>query len=371
MRSDIRAYLEGQVSASRLPGLQYVAVDAQRELVAVAAGQSDLQLGRPMTLETTLMAYSMSKTVTAIAVLQLVGDGRISLDGPVADYLRESPYGNRVTVRQLMAHTGGLPNPMPLRWVHPIGEHAAFNERNALADVWRAHPKRVHAPGARYAYSNIGYWMLGALVERVSGVAFTEFVASRIVAPLGLTREELGYEIVEPTRGATGYLERRSWANLLGRWLLDPALLGEPYGRWRTIGAHYPNGPAFGGLVGTARAFARLLQDQLRPHSVLLGDDMRGLLYQQQSTATGVLVPMTLGWHVGVHDHTTFYYKEGGGGGFHALMRLAPTRGIGSVLMTNATTFDVTTCLGATDAILFSEAASTSPAREGLGGMVH
>jgi D-alanyl-D-alanine carboxypeptidase len=64
---------------------------------------------------------------------------------------------------------------------------------------------------------------------------------------------------------------------------------------------------------------------------------------------------MTLGWHVGELDGARFFYKEGGGGGFHAMMRLYPAAGIGTVVMTNATQFDVRQVLDATDASFLAE----------------
>src|SRR3954454_24865177 len=96
--------------------------------------------------------------------------------------------------------------------------------------------------------------------------------------------------------------------------------------RCRRIESHYPNGPAFGGLVGTARGFARFLQDQLSAHSVLFSDATRAAFFAPQRTRSGKPIPMTLGWHVGGAGGTPFLFKEGGGGGFHCMMRLYPAR---------------------------------------------
>jgi hypothetical protein len=151
---------------------------------------------------------------------------------------------------------------------------------------------------------------------------------------------EMGYT-VDARQQATGYLEKYSMINLAQRWLLNPVLVGGYIGRWREIRCHYANGPAFGGLVGTARAFARFLQDQLRPRSAVLGELGRRLLYERQRTIGGRVTPMTLGWHVRDDKSGPMFYKEGAGGGFHVMMRLDPAQGRGSVLMTNATAFDV------------------------------
>jgi len=204
-------------------------------------------------------------------------------------------------------------------------------------------------PGSRYAYSNIGYWMLGKIVERVSGQGFTEYVTTNVLLPLGMSAGDLSYVLPSAAPHATGYLEKYSTANLFKRWLIDPALIGHYDGRWLRIESHYPNGPAFGGLVGTALGFAAFLQDQLRPHSVLFGDSLGAAFYTQQRTSDGALVPTTLGWHVGETNGRRFYYKEGGGGGFRCMMRVYPFCGVGSVVMTNATHFRVAQCSDAFD----------------------
>lgn len=126
-------------------------------------------------------------------------------------------------------------------------------------------------------------------------------------------------------------------------------MIGDYAGRWLEIGSHYLNGPAFGGLVGTAKGFGKFLQDQLRPRSALFSELMRSLFYAPQQTTGGTPVAMTLGWHIGDLDGTRFFYKEGGGGGFHSMMRVYPGDGIGTVVMTNATGFDVRRLLDAID----------------------
>ena len=331
--------MDALVRESSTPGIQYLVVDQAQTVFEYDGGWADLAGHRPMTAATTMMAYSMSKTITAAAVLQLVDTNKIRLDDRIDRYV-DSPYGHAVTVRQLLSHTSGIPNPIPLAWVHPVASHDTFNERAALDAVLRKHGRLAFAPGTKYAYSNIGYWLLGRIVERASREPFTSYMAGHILHPLGIERE-LGYAIPSPADHANGYLEKFSVMNLVKGWLIDRALIGNYEGRWLRIYGHYLNGPAFGGLVGTARGFATFLQDQLRPHTRLLSDATRGLFYEPQRTTQGKTVAMTLGWHIGSVNRVSFFYKEGGGGGFHCLMRLYPTSGLATVVMTNATGFDV------------------------------
>jgi len=326
---------------SKVPGIQYLVVAADQTVFEYAGGWADIAGRRPMTPQTTMMAYSMSKTITAAAVLQLVDSGKIGLDDPIDRYLDRQPYGPGITVRELLAHTSGIPNPIPLRWVHPVGRHDAFDEREALAAVIREHGRLKAAPGTRYGYSNIGYWLLGHIVERASGERFTDYVTERVLRPLGIGPEDLGFGISDPAGHARGYLEKFSWMNLVKGFLVDPELIGGYEGRWLQIRGHYVNGPAFGGLIGSARGFGTFLQDQLRPHSRLFSDSTRALYYEPQRTKSGTAIAMTLGWHIETHAGEAFYYKEGGGGGFHCMMRVYPAAGMATVVMTNATGFNV------------------------------
>ena len=309
------------------------------------------------------MAYSMSKTITAVAVLQLVGGGQIGLDDPVERYLGSLlPYGSNVTVRQLISHTSGIPNPIPLRWVHAADRHETFDEDAALAAVLKKHPRLSFAPGSRYAYSNIGYWLLGKVVERASGETFAANVTEQILRPLEIEPRDLGYVVVDPAHHATGYLEKYSVMNVVKGFLIDRKLIGDYRGRWLAIRSHYLNGPAFGGLVGTARGFGRFLQDQLRERSVLFNDATRRRFYDAAAHHARNPVAMTLGWHIGDLHGAPFFYKEGGGGGFHCMMRLYAHDGVGTVVMTNATGFDVGRLLNKIDASIVHESGRVEPA---------
>lgn len=332
------------------PGLQYLAVDASGPILEYSGGLADIRNQVPVEPRTRFAAYSMSKTITAAGVLLLVQDGLVGVDDPVARYL-STPYNPTITIRQLLTHTAGIPNPIPLRWVHLAAQHGSFDEAAALKAVLRAHSKLTARPGTRYAYSNIGYWLLGGIIERAAGQPFTDLIANRVLAPLGIAPQGLSYELGEDT--AAGYLEKYSWMNVFKRLLIDRELIGGYEGCWLRIEPHCVNGPAFGGLVGTSRAFGAFLQDQLRPQSALFSEATRELFFAQQRTSAGTPVPMTPGWHIGHTGNIRFHFKEGGGGGFHCMMRVYREIGIGTVVMANATGFDAKACLDAVDRFLY------------------
>lgn len=337
-------------AGSRVPGLQYLVVDADETVFEYAGGWADLRNQRAMTQSTTLMAYSMTKTITAVAILQLTEGGQLRLDDGIDGYLRDNPYGGHsITLGQLLDHTSGIPNPIPLRWVHLAEEAASFDEDAALAEVLHDNPKLASGPGEKFAYSNIGYWLLGKIVERVSGQSYPDYLRAKVLSPLGLSAEVMDFVVPDPARHANGYLARYSLMNLVKGFLTDRKVWGEYEGRWLRLKSHYVNGPAFGGLVGTATGFSRFLQDQLRPESVLFGPETKRLLETGQCDRAGRPIPMTPGWHLGETHGEPYFFKEGGGGGFHSEMRLYPTKSMGSVVMVNDTAFHSTRFLNRAD----------------------
>ena len=159
----------------------------------------------------------------------------------------------------------------------------------------------------------------------------------------------MDFVIPDRARRANGYLAKYSLMNLVKGFVTDSKFWGEYEGKWLRLKSHHLNGPAFGGLVGTARAFSRFLQDQLRTESVLFGLETKRLLETRQTDSAGDPIPMTLEWHVGETHGAVYFLKEGGGAGFHSEMRLYLTKGIASVVIVNSTDFNSTKFLNRVD----------------------
>jgi D-alanyl-D-alanine carboxypeptidase len=337
----------------RVPGIQYTVVDADRILFEYSGGWADIRNRKEMTLETTLMAYSMTKTFTGAAVMQLAEQGKLSLNNEIDRYLPTTYNGHHITVRQLLSHTSGIPNPVPLRWVHLAAQHASFDENAALAEVLRTNAKLRYEPGQKFFYSNIGYWLLGKIIEQIAGRSYAAHMRINVLRPLGLSAQEMDFEIAEPARHANGYLAKYSLMNLMKGFVTDSKVWCDYEDSWLRLQNVYVNGPPFGGLVGSSRGFSRFLQDQLRKESVLFLAETKRLFETQQAAKAGRSIPMTLGWHIGQANGTTYFFKEGGGGRFHCEMRLYQTEGIGSVVMVNDTQFNSTRLLNRVDSVVF------------------
>jgi len=345
----VREYVERELASNETPGIQYVVVSADSVLFSYAGGFADLAAREPLRENTTMMIYSMTKTITAAAVLQLVEQGLVGLDDPLSAHFADHPYGEKVTIRHLLSQTSGIANPIPLQWVHLVEEHPRFDERATLQEVLRDNAELDFEPGEKYGYSNISYWLLGRVLEKVSGKSVEEYFRQNIFRRLGVSPDEADCVIPSPSHHAKGYLRKWSFLNVVKSFLIDEKFVGDYEDGWLHIRNHYLNGPSFGGVVASARAVGAFLQDQLREDPRLLSKQTRAKFFEQQRGRDGSLLGMTPGWHVGENNGRGYYFKEGGGGGFHAEMRVYPPKGIATVVLANNTSFDVKAFLNTLD----------------------
>ncbi|GMR06251.1 MAG: hypothetical protein BMS9Abin25_0836 [Gammaproteobacteria bacterium] len=331
--------LLSELSSTNEPGIQYVVVNSDSVVFEHSSGQADIKNKVALSSNHTMAAFSMTKTLTAIGVLQLLERDKIKLEDNISLYV-EHPYSTEITIRQLLSHTSGLPDPIPLKWVHLAKNHITFNEKKALEKVLLENPKASSLPGEKYEYSNIGYWLLGGIIEKVSGLSYSEYISKNIFEPLHLSKSEIGFSVIQEENHAKGYLKKYSFMNLLKSFLIEDTTWGEYEENWLHINNVYLNGPAFGGAIGSARAFSRILQSLLSDKSVLLGSNVKQHLFSQEKNNSGKEIDMTLGWHIGVLNSNKYYFKEGGGAGFHSEMRIYPDINLATVLMVNRTSFN-------------------------------
>lgn len=329
--------LHEQVRTGLTPGLQYLHVSPDAVLFRYQGGLAQVAARAPVERTTTFSGFSVTKTLTAIAVLQLAESGVVALDRPAGVYLRDFPYPGYLSVRHLLAHTAGIPNPVPLRWTHSPAEHQGFDRNGFFAKQFAAHSRVRSAPNARFAYSNLGYQLLGQLLESVTGMSYEQFVTESILARIGVSPEELGF-VLDPALHATGYHKRRSLMYpLLGLFLDRAKAFAGREEAWQAFRPSYMNGPAYGGLIGTADGFARYLQALMDPSCPLLTPASLSTLFAEHLLDGGAQSGMSLSWFVGELDGHPYRDHAGGGGGFYAELRIYPSLQRASVLLCNRT----------------------------------
>ncbi len=197
----LRTALERVVDAGA-PGAVGLAGDR-----TAAAGVANLRTRRALRPGDRLRIGSVTKTFTAVVALQLVAEGRLSLADTVTSRLPGAlPYGDRVTLRELLSHTSGVPDDVPaaLREVFFGDPLRVWTPGDQLALV-RDRPPRF-APGTSWAYSNTDYVLVGLMIEQATGHRLEDELQRRIVEPLGL--RHTSFPVRSPRlggRGARGY----------------------------------------------------------------------------------------------------------------------------------------------------------------------
>jgi CubicO group peptidase (beta-lactamase class C family) len=198
----VNDFLQHTVTSYKIPGL--AAAIAGDEGVVFAKGYGEAYSGVDVTPDTPFLLGSTTKTLTALAVMRSVEQGRFELDSPAKKYLPEFQLAVKgaeddITVRHLINHTSGLSGtgmPGPT-----LGEASLKKELHSLR---RCVPDS--SPGERYAYYNGNYRLLGVMVERVSGVKYGELLTAEIFGPLSMNNTRAGPEGVEALAAGHGQL---------------------------------------------------------------------------------------------------------------------------------------------------------------------
>lgn len=331
---NINDFLRKQVSDNDTPSIQYAFFDTDSVIFESRHGLRSVGANEPADEATTYHLFSVTKTFTALAVLQLVKAGKIQLDKPVSDYLPAFPYPKEITVGQLLTHTAGVPNPLPLRWIHLDEEHAAFDRNEFFREVFLQNPKASFKAGSDFKYSNLGYVVLGQLIESVSGQSFEKYIETNIIHRAGILSSDLGFSISDATH-ATGYHKRWSIGNAFFGLLIDKdKFMSEAEGSWKPFRPFHINGIAYGGMFGSARGLVKYAQALLDSNSVLIDERHKRILFTE-SVVGGNGTGMSMSWFTGSLKGNRYFAHAGGGGGYYVELRVYPDLGVGSVIMYN------------------------------------
>jgi CubicO group peptidase (beta-lactamase class C family) len=291
-------------------------------------GVADIASSTQITEETVFRIGSITKTFTAIAVMQLWEQGLVDLDTPANDYLRAyrlipaNASFRPATVRHLLTHTAGLPELVhPWRAFKPVlGETVKFGQPvPTLAEFYRGGLHLVAEPGTRHTYSNHGFATLGQIVEDVSGTALDRYLRDHIFEPLGMEHTDLVRSHRVKPRLATGYALRSDGPHPVG----DCDLV--------TVGA----GAIYSTTNDMARYVAALLGGGSGEHGPVLEPETLASMfashYQPDPRVPGVGL--------------AFFRSDAGGHrvvqhdglmpGFSSQLSVAPDDGVGVVAFTN------------------------------------
>jgi CubicO group peptidase (beta-lactamase class C family) len=306
--------VRSQLAASHVPEAAYAVLDHGR----VSSGG----WGQDIDADTPFVLGSISKSFTALAVMQLADRGEVSLDAPVRRYLpdfRTADPAAVITVRQLLEQTSGLPTSADSDVIENPDRLSLSERVHAAANVHLA-----NGPGEVFHYCNLNYAILGLLVERVSGRSFGDYVTARIFKPLAMTHS---YASIPAARAA-----------------------GMPEGSTVWFGATiHQNTPDAAGalpdgyLISTADDMAHYLQMQLGDGTyqhtrIVSAAGLRDMHTAAATTPPDMAAESTtsygFGWGIGKLDGHVLLAHDGDTTGYHANMALLPETGQAIVVLT-------------------------------------
>ena len=200
--TDSRQAVDDRVKAimtdEAVPGAAVAVVVDGETIFARGYGLADLAEERPVTPDTVFGIGSLGKSFTAVAIAQLVAEGRLSLDTPAIELLPElrlpEPFPtSEITVDHLLSHVSGLPVlpalEMSLGWLESDGPMETASD--LLRYLTTMSEKPAGLPGERFSYSNDAFSLLGEIIERLSGEAYADYMDAHVFGPLGMTRSTM------------------------------------------------------------------------------------------------------------------------------------------------------------------------------------
>jgi CubicO group peptidase (beta-lactamase class C family) len=326
-------------AASRVPAMSVAVATPEGIRYAGAAGLADLRERRPATVEDQYPWFSMTKIATATAAVRLHADGVLDLDVPIGTYLSgyrvDDKFGHPTT-RDLLRHTAGLGNPLPLRWVRPVGRP---EDPALVGRLIARHGTPRHRVGARAAYSNIGYLLAGEVIVAATGRSLRSVVHAAVLDPLGM--HGTGFDYRRDAPRAVGYVRVPRAVVPLLRASLPGGLLGDRVDGHTALQPFLVNGAAYGGLVGSVTDAVRLAAAHAAgasdPHPVLEQPQVEAM---RAITASGKPFDHGIGWFRKPSDAgrtPAFVEHYGTGGGFWNAMRVYPESRLALAAMTNTT----------------------------------
>lgn len=263
---------------------------------------------------------SLSKSVTATAVMKLHEEGKVDLHKDIKEYDENLPLtysGSKpVTMHELLTHTSGL-----CESVFGVGRHKEKQLPLGEAIHNEGFPAICREPGEQVAYSNQGMGLAGYLVEVISGKSYEQFVLDRIFKPLEMTHSAFRFEESDP--------------HLAKSYAYD-----DNKGVYSQIPYSYINYLPAGGLNSTARDMARFMlahleQGEVEGGRILTGDSIE-LMHRTQFTAHENMPGVAYGFYERIHHDLRLVEHDGGIDGFQSYMYLIPSERTGIFIATNA-----------------------------------
>jgi CubicO group peptidase (beta-lactamase class C family) len=352
--AELERYAEKLVEIGRPPGLSLAVVKYGEIVYQKSFGLADGPKNIAVDADTVFQWMSMSKIATAVAILQLQEKGALALEDPVVEHLpffkalQPSSDSEQITISHLLNHSSGVANPGRMfSLVHLDGQ--PYPDQVELVEQLVAEYRRLKfEPGTQATYSNLGYTILGAIVEAVTGQLHHEYVAEQIFRPLGMENSNHVYTAPMRANAAVGSQPRGNIYSALLTLIVDNP---DHFIRDTVDGRLWFNraSPDFSGGAGVNGpavevalfAAAFLNGGALNGGRILSSESVQMMIYDEYVTAKNGAAAYYdglkhgLGWFVWPDGDRHRIMHSGNGPGFSSIMQLYPEEGLGIIVMGN------------------------------------
>ena len=319
--SAVDTYVEAQMKTLNIPGLALSIVRGDQVAYAHGYGQAGPD-GRLVTPQTSFMIGSTGKSITALAIMQLVEAGRIKLDVPVQTYLpwfhvADPQASTQITVRHLLNQTSGFSTATGRieEFASDLGDIAIENSVRRLADA-----KLVHSPGATFEYSNVNYTILGLIVQTVSGQSYESYVQEHIFDPLDMHHSFTSQDAAIKDGMAKGHVT----------WFGTYYPKDIPFNR-----GNLPNGFQICSAEDMAHYLIAQLNGGRYGSASVLSPEGVAAMHKPAVPADTPDQFYGMAWHVGAIDGASAVYHDGQNGNFATQLIMLPGQKLGIALMIN------------------------------------
>lgn len=172
-----------KIKDSEGPGGAFMVAQAGKPVYLKAFGQANLELGVPMETGLVFQIGSMTKQFTAVAILLLEQEGKLSIKDPISKYIPDYPNGGQITLHHLLTHTSGIKDFTKMKSLQQIANQEMSSRK--MVDFFKDEPVGF-LPGEKFDYNNSGYVVLGHIIEQVSSESYADFVENRIFNKIGM-----------------------------------------------------------------------------------------------------------------------------------------------------------------------------------------
>jgi CubicO group peptidase (beta-lactamase class C family) len=320
-----------------VPALQMGVLKDGNVVFAGAGGIGNSRTHRAITTQSLFHMASLSKPFVATAILQLAEQGKLGLEDPVQDHLpyfklKDERY-RLITIRQVLAHTSGLPDVRDYEWDAPRHDDGAAERYvRSLSNLGL-----LSAPGATFHYSNIGYDILGDVIAKASGMSFEAYMGEHIFKPLTMKNSTF-LKVEVPDSLAVSPHHR----GLFTFFTVRPGSV-YPYNR-----AHAPSSTLHSNVNDMLKFCAAMLDSTQAGGAQLLGPESRRMAWTEQADQgladarkAEWMGRVGLGWFIGSYKGHRMISYVGADPGFRASVALIPDKSIAVVVMGNSDTMRV------------------------------